>query len=123
MRFLSRGSQAPQFIPSQVSFRVTLLLVSGIHHSPVSRLDLHESKDSDVVTATFELPGLTPENVTIDVDHNRLTVSGESGTSSSHEDSGWTVHERRYGKFPRALQLPLGTKVGPLYMDHVEHRC
>ena len=75
------------------------------------------------MTATFELPGLTPENVTIDVDHNRLTVSGESGTSSSHEDSGWTVRERRYGKFSRALQLPLGIKVGSLYMDHVERRC
>ncbi|KAG6370525.1 HSP20-like chaperone [Boletus reticuloceps] len=74
------------------------------------RLDLHESKGSNVVTATFELPGLKSEDVTIDLHHNRLIISGESATSNSHEEGGYAVHERRYGKFFRTLQLPFGTK-------------
>ncbi|KAF8550092.1 small heat shock protein [Imleria badia] len=74
------------------------------------RLDLHESKDSNTVTATFELPGLKSEDVTIDFHNDRLTVSGESTTSISHEVGGYAVRERRYGKFSRTLQLPLGTK-------------
>ena len=32
--------------------------------------------DSNAVTATFELPGLKPEDVAIDLQLNRLTVSG-----------------------------------------------
>ena len=104
MHFLSQGSQASQFIPSQVSFHVTLLLVSNIHHSSVSRLDLHESKDSDIMMVTFKLHRLTLKNVTINIDHNHLMVLGESDTPSSHEDSGWTVHKCHYGKFSRVLQ-------------------
>jgi len=94
-RFSSCGSQPPRAHPPN-SFR--------------PKLDLHESKDSDVVTATFELPGLKSEDVTIEVHNNRLTVSGESGTSSSHEEEGYAIRERRQGKFSRALQLPLGIK-------------
>ena len=77
----------------------------------LSRLDLHESKDTNTVTATFELPGLTSERVAIDVHQNRLTVSGESARSDSQEERKYVVHERRSGKFSRTLQLPFGTKV------------
>ena len=78
----------------------------------LSRLDLFESKDTNTVTAMFELPGLTSEGVAIDVHQNRLTVSGESTTSDSEEGRDYVVRERRSGKFSRTLQLPIGTKVG-----------
>ena len=77
----------------------------------LSRLDLHESKDTNTVTATFELPGLTSERVAIDVHQNCLTVSGESACSDSQEEGNYVVRERRSGKFSRKLQLPFGTKV------------
>jgi len=76
-----------------------------------SRLDLYESEDTNTVTATFELPGLTSDGVAIDVHQNRLTVSGESAASESGEESNYIVRERRPGKFSRTLQLPFGTKV------------
>ena len=79
----------------------------------LSSLDLHESKDTNTVTATFELPGLTPEGVAIDVHQNRLTVSGESAASDSEEERNYIVRERRSGKFSRTLQLPIGIKVSP----------
>ena len=63
------------------------------------------------MTATFELPGLTSEDVAIDVHQNRLTVSGESTVSESEEGRDYVVRERRSGKFSRTLQLPFGTKV------------
>jgi HSP20 family protein len=74
-------------------------------------LDVSESKDSNTVTVTFELPGLTSEGVSIDVQQNRLTVSGESAASDSEEKRSYVVRERRSGKFSRTLQLPFGTKV------------
>ncbi|EIN11798.1 HSP20-like chaperone [Punctularia strigosozonata HHB-11173 SS5] len=76
------------------------------------RMDLHDNKETNTVTATFELPGLKKEDVSIEVLNNRLTVSGESKTSSEHDENGYTVRERRFGKFLRTLPLPQGIKDG-----------
>jgi len=72
------------------------------------RMDVHENAQSNQVEATFELPGLKKEDVSIDVHNNRLTVSGESKQSSERDEAGYAVRERRYGKFSRTLQLPAG---------------
>lgn len=72
------------------------------------------------MTATFELPGLKSEDVAIDVHNNRLTVSGESATSSDREEGGYVVRGRQYGRFSRALQLPFGTKVGYSLLNFVD---
>lgn len=74
-------------------------------------MDLHENSANNSVTATFELPGMQKEGVSIDVHNGRLTVSGETKMSSEHEESGYAVRERKYGKFARTLQLPQGVKV------------
>ncbi|KAF8336156.1 HSP20-like chaperone [Amanita rubescens] len=76
------------------------------------RLDLHENVEANTVTATFELPGLTKENVDIHVHDGRLHISGESKISADREESGYAVRERRYGKFSRTLKLPYGVKEG-----------
>lgn len=74
-------------------------------------MDVHEDDKNNTVTATFELPGLKKEDVTIDIHNNVLTVSGESKQSSEHDESGYVVRERRYGKFSRSISLLQGTKV------------
>ncbi|KDR81701.1 hypothetical protein GALMADRAFT_89952 [Galerina marginata CBS 339.88] len=74
------------------------------------RMDLHEDPDKNLVTATFELPGLKKQDVQIDVNNNRLTISGETKLSDDHEEGGYAVRERRYGKFSRTLQLPQGVQ-------------
>ena len=74
-------------------------------------MDVHEDKEKNLVTATFELPGLNKENVSIDVHNNALTVSGESRISSEREENGYAVRERRFGKFSRSIPVPRGTKV------------
>ncbi|KAL6298686.1 HSP20-like chaperone [Sparassis latifolia] len=72
------------------------------------RMDLHEDTRANTVTVTFELPGLKKEDVDISVQNNMLTVSGESRLSSEREEGGYSVRERRYGKFSRSLSLPRG---------------
>ncbi|GLB42421.1 putative small heat shock protein (HSP20) family protein [Lyophyllum shimeji] len=74
------------------------------------RMDLHESAEKNTVTATFELPGLKKEDIQIDLQNGRLTVSGEAKISAEHEENGYAVRERRFGKFSRTLQLPQGIK-------------
>ncbi|KIL57120.1 hypothetical protein M378DRAFT_88272 [Amanita muscaria Koide BX008] len=72
------------------------------------RMDLHEDKEANTVTATFEFPGLTKENVDISVHDGQLIISGESKINSEHEESGYAVRERKFGKFSRTVQLPQG---------------
>ena len=85
-------------------------------------MDVHEDKEKNLVTATFELPGLTKENVNIDVHNNLLTVSGESKISSERDENGYAVRERRYGKFSRSIPLPQGIKVCDLPYSACVHR-
>ncbi|KAF8522885.1 small heat shock protein [Hysterangium stoloniferum] len=74
------------------------------------KMDLHESKESGEMTATFELPGMKKEDVTIDVHNNHLMVSGQSTFSNDLEKDGYSIRERRFGKFSRTIPLPAGTK-------------
>ncbi|KAF8069191.1 small heat shock protein [Lyophyllum atratum] len=74
------------------------------------RMDLHENEEKNKVTATFELPGMKKEDVSIDLQNGRLTISAEAKISEEHEESGYAVRERRFGKVSRTLQLPVGVK-------------
>ena len=75
-------------------------------------MDLRESKDTGEMIATVELPGMTKEDVNIDVHQNRLIVSGQSTMSEEQEEQeGYAVHERRFGRFSRAMPLPSDIEV------------
>ena len=74
-------------------------------------MDLHEDKEKNLVTATFELPGLKKEDIQLEIQNGRLSVSAENKISKDYEEGGYAVRERRYGKFSRTLQLPQGVKV------------
>lgn len=75
------------------------------------RVDIHESPEQNRVTATFELPGLTKDDVKIDIQNGRLLISGEQTLSKDIEEKGFVHRERNYGRFSRAVPLPTGTKV------------
>ncbi|KAF9792643.1 small heat shock protein [Thelephora terrestris] len=74
------------------------------------RMDLYENKDKNLMTATFELPGLTKDNVQIDIQNGNLAVSGETSTSSEQQEDGFAIKERKSGKFVRTIRLPDGTQ-------------
>ena len=79
-------------------------------------MDLHEDNEKNLVTATFEFPGATKDNVSIDVQNGKLIVSAEVKQSTDKDENGYAVRERRFGKFSRTLQLPQGVKVcSPLF--------
>ena len=80
------------------------------------RMDLHENKENNTVTATFEFPGVKKEDVGIEVVNGRLTVAAENKISEEHEDEGYAVRERRFGRYARTLQLPQGVKVCLLFL-------
>jgi len=55
-----------------------------------------------------DLPGVTPEEVKIEVDDDILTVSGEHQESTERKDKHYVRRERRYGSFRRSMPLPAG---------------
>lgn len=67
---------------------------------------------ADALLLTAELPGLTEENVEIDLENNVLTIRGEKTVrrEEESEDHRYHVWERRYGGFQRSFTLPRTVK-------------
>jgi HSP20 family protein len=60
-----------------------------------------------------EAPGIDPEKVQIDLEPERLTISGERLAAEPNASSaGFHRRERRFGRFSRSLQLPADLDVG-----------
>lgn len=93
-------------------------------------MELWDDGESARITAVFELPGLGPDEVLLDVVDGRLIVSGErrprvpslkrsdgivghsksliGGTTSTLQ-----VRELKYGTFRRVIAMPEGCTVSP----------
>jgi HSP20 family protein len=69
-------------------------------------MDLTEAEGEYVLRA--DLPGLTQEDIDIQVKDDVLTISGER--KSEHHDNGEGFYrvERSFGRFARSLDLPTG---------------
>ena len=72
----------------------------------VPAMDLTEAEDHFVLTA--DLPGLGEDDVSIEVQDNTLTISGERRAEHVQREKGWHRIERSFGRFSRALTLPEG---------------
>jgi HSP20 family protein len=69
-------------------------------------MDVVETDDHFVLTA--DLPGLSEEDVNIEIEENVLTVSGERKAQHEEKREGFVRVERSYGSFRRSLTLPEG---------------
>lgn len=67
-------------------------------------IDVYEKDDSTV--AEMNIPGIDPENISVSVDRNQLTVSGSYEDTAENKDRNYTYRERRFGKFSRSVRLP-----------------
>ena len=69
-------------------------------------MDLIEAEDHFLLKA--DLPGVSEEDVTIEVQDNVLTVSGERKAEHERKEKGFYRLERSFGRFSRSLTLPEG---------------
>ena len=70
----------------------------------VPRMGLKETPETYVVTA--EIPGIPAEQVRVDLQGNRLTLSGEKKEEVVSEEEHRHVTERRAGSFCRSFTFP-----------------
>jgi HSP20 family protein len=64
-------------------------------------------KDGNYVVSA-ELPGLSDEDVTVEIDDEAIVIRGERQFEHTETQGGITRTERRYGEFYRAVPLPDG---------------
>ena len=69
-------------------------------------MDLVETEDHFVLRA--DLPGLSEEDVNIEVEERVLTISGERKAEHTENKDGYHRVERAFGSFSRSLTLPEG---------------
>jgi HSP20 family protein len=72
----------------------------------VPAMDLVETGEHFVLRA--DLPGLAEGDVSIELEDNVLTVSGERKTEHEDKNEGYYRMERSFGQFRRSLTLPEG---------------
>jgi HSP20 family protein len=88
--------------------------VAGTWSRPTAMpMDAYRSGDEFVVV--FDLPGVSPDAIELDVERNVLTVKAERRPSASGDDVEMQVAERPLGVFSR--QLFLGDT---LDADHIQ---
>jgi len=79
---------------------------SGFGNLWAPQVEIFERGNNLVVRA--DLPGLSRENVDVEIDDDALIIRGERQTDTEDEDEGFYHSERSYGSFYRAIPLPEG---------------
>ncbi|MGZ6163972.1 MAG: Hsp20/alpha crystallin family protein [Myxococcaceae bacterium] len=72
----------------------------------IPAMDIVESDEAFVLKA--DLPGLSEDDVKLEVEDGVLTISGERAAEHTTEREGFVRVEREFGAFRRSLTLPDG---------------
>lgn len=84
--------------------------------SPGMPLDLY--RDGEAFVAKFDLPGVDPSSIDIDVDDRTLTVRAERTATAGEVQ--WLSHERPSGTFARQLTLGSGLALDKIEADYAD---
>ena len=79
---------------------------SIVNWSP--RVEITELEDRFVVSA--ELPGMSRDDIKIELKDNILSISGEKSTEHDKKDRKLHIGERIYGSFNRSFHIPSHVK-------------
>lgn len=74
------------------------------------RLNISENEKELNISA--ELPGLERKDISIELEDNTLTISGERREEHEEKNRRWHRVEQSYGAFHRSVPLPSGVDAG-----------
>jgi HSP20 family protein len=77
---------------------------NGQQRAWVPAVDVWET-DKEVVYA-FDVPGIPEDKISIELEDNALTISGERERTDEVSDERFYRFERRFGSFSRTIGLP-----------------
>jgi len=79
-------------------------LAEDLKNTWVPPVDVQETDNAFIFTA--ELPGMGKDDVSITLEENLLTLSGERSLKEKEEGENFHRVERTYGSFSRSFSLP-----------------
>jgi HSP20 family protein len=79
-------------------------------------VDVWETENELVLS--FDLPGIPEDRITVELDDNVLTVSGERERLSEHSSERFYRFERRFGSFSRSVTLPAGVSESDIEAEY-----
>jgi HSP20 family protein len=83
-------------------------ILNTLSEAGTPTLDVYQTP-ADVVVKTA-LPRLKPEDVSIDITGETLTIKGEGEVEQEVKEEDYLYQERRHGAFSRSVVLPNGLK-------------
>lgn len=99
-----RGFSFPNFFTNEFApFRMEFDKVEWVPQIEVLQNNGH-------FTVRADLPGLTKDDVKVEVTSDFLTISGERKEEKEEKQEGFYRSERTYGSFYRRIPLPEGAK-------------
>ena len=73
--------------------------------------------DNELVLA-FDMPGISEDKISVELDDNVLTVSGERERTDEAPGDRFYRYERRFGTFSRSVTLPQGVNEEAIKADY-----
>ena len=89
---------------SEMARRSPIAEEETIQGAWIPPVDIYETGDSIVIKA--ELPGISKEDITLEVKENTLSIKGEKKFEKDVKEESYHRVERSYGAFQRAFALP-----------------
>jgi HSP20 family protein len=80
--------------------------IQGVARRWIPAMDLVDGGDH--FELRLDLPGLSENDVNIELEDDLLTISGERKSEHQEKKAGYYRVERSYGSFTRSLKLPEG---------------
>lgn len=74
--------------------------------SPTLWPQLDVSETDQVYTVTADLPGLSEDDIELNLADNTLTISGEKRSERNEDEGGRRYTERSFGRFQRTIPFP-----------------
>jgi HSP20 family protein len=89
---------------------------NGQQRTWVPAVDVWET-EKEVVYA-FDVPGISEDKISIELEDNALTVSGERERTKEISDERFYRFERRFGSFSRTIGLPQNVTEDQVQADY-----
>jgi HSP20 family protein len=74
-------------------------------------------KSDNELVIRADLPGMTKDNVNIDISNDAVMIQGERKSELKEDEDGFYRSERSYGSFYRRIPLPEGVSIDKAAAD------
>jgi HSP20 family protein len=104
------------FLDDFFSPAVQLMPQTGSTTERALHVDIYEKDNVIIIEA--DLPGVTRENIKLDVKGRQLTLGGERKSDEEIQEEHRYRRERRFGKFERTFSMPFDIDVEKVVATH-----